>query len=293
MKWVYASAGLTRQAFHKWRNTTKVTPIKTDPKKVIELARRIRKFHLPGLGIRKIYKFVRSNSQYDRQLIGWGKHSFEALCLENDLGIKSHRYIPKTTVHGAFKFENKIEGMVIFDINKIWVSDICYIFGVFGNLIGYSTSLIDLYSRMLLGLRFSESMRTNDTIIPALKQAYKLRPEKQYKQTYFHSDGGKQYIAQSFTTLLKKRNIISSMARSCYENPFAESFNDILKNHLLSEYEIKNFKALKRKEKFIKEVYNFNKTHSGIGDLTPAAFENKIQSLSIDKRIGLEIKTID
>lgn len=293
MKWIYASAGLTRQAFHKWINTPKGDSQKTNPKQVLGLALKVRKLYLPGVGARKIYKFIRSNSEYDKQLVGWGKHSFEKLCLENNLGMKLQRYIPKTTIHGAFRFGNKIEGMVIFDINKIWVSDICYIFGVFGNLIGYATSLIDLYSRRLLGLRFSKSMRADDTIIPALKQAYIIRPKEQYQLNYFHSDGGKQYIAIAFTKLLAKRNIISSMARSCYENPFAESFNDILKNHMLSEFELENFLALKRKEKFLKHVYNNNKTHSGIGDLTPCEFEKKIKSTSLNQRIGLKIKTID
>lgn len=293
MNWVFDIAGLTRQAHSAWINKAVIPKAQTDTKIVIQLARHIRKKHLPGAGVRHIYAFIRNHQQYDKQLIGWSKHSFEQVCFDSGLRVFSNRFIPKTTIHGAYTFDNMIEGITIFGINMIWVSDICYIYGCTGTLIGYATSIIDVYSRYLLGLNFSKTMKAKDTVMPVLKQAFKIRTDESYSGAYFHSDGGKQYIYSEFTKGLRSKNIESSMARNCYENPFAESFNDTLKNHMMHDLKIKNFSVLKRHEGFIKRSYNHNKTHSGIGNLTPATYERKLTNTSLDKRVGLEIKYIE
>jgi len=248
---------------------------------------------LPGAGARQLHKYIRKNPELDSQLLGLGKHKFESICHNHGMRISARRYIPKTTVHGDYTFSNKISGSTIYDINKVFVSDICYLFGVYGNLIGYATTCIDVYSRYLLGLVFSRTMKAVDTVHPVLKQAYKKRKVKVFENTYFHSDQGRQYIEKNFIKSLRKKNIESSMGKSCYENPFAESFNDTLKNHMLIEYNFDNFKQLKRKEQFIKYAYNNNKTHSSIGDITPAQFEQDLLSLELKNRIGLKMKTID
>jgi len=187
---------------------------------------------------------------------------------------------------------NLIEGMVITDINLIWVSDICYIFGDNGKLVGYATSLIDLYSRMLLGLHFSTTMRAIDTSVAVLKQALKTRPKSSIINTIFHSDGGKQYIYKPFLNMLGP-NIQSSMAENCYENPHAESFNDTLKNHILLEFDINSFSQLKKREKFIKYSYNNYKVHTSIERFTPVEYEQHIKNLKPCQRTKLEIKIID
>lgn len=292
MKDLYYSAGITRQAYSKWINHNSSKLVSSD-NQVVKLAKSIRKKHLPGSGARPVYKYIRANPEYDCQLVGLGKHKFEKICHQNGLRIKAKQYIPKTTIHGNYKYPNKIESLIINDVNRIFVSDICYIFGAEGARIGFATAIIDIYSRYLLGLVFSQTMKSTDTVIPALKQAFSKRKIKDFENTYFHSDPGRQYIHGEFLELLRNRSIDSSMSRSCYENPFAESFNDTLKNHMLIEYEFTNFSQLKKKEKFIKHVYNYNKIHTSIGGITPAQYELDLKFIDLKDRIGLEIKTID
>ncbi len=291
MEYLYSSAGISRQAYSKWSNY--ISKKTTKDKEVVELAKLVKKKHLPGSGVRPLYRYIRANPEYDTQLVGVGKHKFESICHNHGMRVVAKKYIPKTTVHGTFAFQNKIEGLIIYGTNQIFVSDISYIFGIYGNLIGYATTCIDVYSRYLLGLVFSRTMKAADTVIPLLKQTFKERGIKTFEGTYFHSDQGKQYIEKNFIKNLRKKNIESSMGRSCYENPFAESFNDILKNHMLIEYNFENFNQLKRKEQFIKYVYNYNKTHSSLGNITPNQFERELCDIETKNRIGLEMKTIN
>ncbi len=190
MEQLYEVAGLSRQTFHQWLMPTAKQIERTPAKLALELAYYVRKTYLPGSSAREVYAFIRNRQELSLKLIGWGKHTFENLCLASGLRIVSTRFRPKTTIRGDYIFPNLIEGMGITDINLIWVSDICYIFDNSGKLVGYATSLIDLYSRMLLGLNFSKTMRAIDTSVAVLKQAFKIRLKSSVRQTIFHSDGG-------------------------------------------------------------------------------------------------------
>lgn len=276
MKELYEISGTTRQAFHQWLNPSESRQNKTSQEEVLKIAKAVRKEYLPGSGSRILYNYIRSGKceAYNSRLRGWGKHTFEKACLQGGMRVQQRRLILKTTNRGDYIFPNLIEGSSIAEINHIWVSDISYIFGDSGFLIGYSTSLIDLYSRLLLGLSFSKTMRAEETSYEVLKQAFKIRGLEEYPVGLtFHSDGGKQYIEKNFLSLLNSNGVKSSMAESCYENSFAESFNDILKNHLLHDMTLNSFSQLKAQEEFIKSCYNNNRPHGGINNLTPFEFE--------------------
>ena len=293
MEALYEAAGISRQAFHHWLRPSVRQLNKTPVKLVVELAYHIRQQFLPGSSAREVYFFIRKKQEsYNFLLKGWGKHAFEALCLQNGLRIETKRFVPKTTIRGDYVFSNLIEGLQINDINHIWVSDISYIYGSNGALLGYATSLIDIYSRFLLGLSFSESMHATVTSQEVLRQAFDLRKIKHFDKLFFHSDGGKQYIESVFLKALRDRGIQSSMANNCYENAFAESFNDILKNHMLFDININSFSQLKSYEKFIKNCYNLNKPHNSILRFTPFEYEQHILTLQQCQRTILNIKVI-
>jgi transposase InsO family protein len=287
------AAGISRQSYFKWFLGNSTAREETAEEKVIELALTVRRRYLPGSSARELYSFIRKNSELDWQLIGWSKHRFEALCLNNGLRVKKIRFVPKTTQRGDFIFPNLIAGLEIRDINTVLVSDICYIFGTPGKLIGYATTLMDIYSRFLIGLSFSKDMRAVNTTIPVIRQAFSFRKKEAFNGCILHSDGGRQYIKKEFLQALKSACMESSMAENCYENAHAEALNDTLKNHMLVDMEINSFAKLKRHEEFIKMVYNHNKSHSGIGGLTPCRFEQKIASLQSWQRTVLNIKPIN
>ena len=294
MEALYAAGGLSRQAFHHWLRPSDEQQGRTPPAAVLQMAQTVRQKFLPGAGARQLYYYIRNeHEQYDSMLLGWGKHAFEGLCLQNGLRVESRRFVPKTTVRGHFIFPNLIEGRSITDINQVWVSDICYLYGQNGLLLGYATSLLDLYSRRLLGLCFSQTMHAACTSQEVLRQGLQVRKNPKFADLIFHSDGGKQYIETNFIATLRAKNIQSSMAESCYENAFAEAFNDILKNHMLYDLNLNSFPQLKKQEHFIKKCYNDNRPHGSIQRLTPSAFEKHLLTLQPDQRTVLKIKTID
>jgi putative transposase len=294
METLYEIAGISRQAFHDWKQPSSAALTQTAPQTVLEMAQDVRSRFLPGCSARAVYHFIRKRcDEYNKTLKGWGKHRFEALCLQNGFRIEYKRFVPKTTQRGGIMFKNKIEGMVLNDINQLWASDIAYIVGTNGKLIGYSTTLFDVYSRYLLGLSFSQTMHAKNTSIPVLQQAFKERNLSTFPNLIFHSDGGKQYIEKHFLDMLGEKKIDSSMAHCCYENPHAEALNDILKNHLLPGFNLNSFQQLKNQEQFVKLVFNQNKSHSGIGNVTPAEFERELVNLQPYQRTKLLIKSID
>lgn len=293
MEVLYDIAGTSRQAFRDWMQPSDYQRHKTPPEAVVNMAKDIRKRLMPGSSAREIYHFIRTkHPHYNSLLTGWGKHSFELLCLENGMRIEHRRFVPKTTERGGFVFSNKIEGLVINDINMIWVSDISYIYSHQGQLLAYSTSLVDLYSRRLLGLSFSLTMHAMVTSQAVLQQAFQVRTQAAYPNLIFHSDGGKQYIERDFTNMLRSKQIDSSMAQSCYENAFAESFNDLLKNHLMGDMIINSLLQLKKMESFIKHCYNHNRPHGSLNRLTPIEFEQHLATLPPCQRTSMRISAM-
>ena len=293
MEALYNTANISRQSFHAWRRLSPRQQSRTPQHLVLEMARQVRANFLPGSSAREVYFYIRNKHQrYNSMLLGWGMHAFEAHCLGNGLRIETRRFVPKTTVRGDFVFPNRIKGLQISDINQVWASDISYIYGTNGTLLGYATSLIDLYSRRLLGLAFSRTIHAALTSKEVLGQAFKERKKHTFQNLFFHSDGGKQYIETKFVKALRDKNIESSMAESCYENAFAEAFNDILKNHILNDLDINSFAQLEKRRQFIKNCYNFNRPHNSIQRMTPVEFEQHVLTLQPCQRTMLNIKDL-
>ena len=86
----------------------------------------------------------------------------------------------------------------------------------------YLATVIDLYSRKVIGWATSHRQSTS-LIIEALKKTtHRIKNHK----VILHSDQGSQYSSYEYQTFLKHHNIIPSMSRrdNCYDNAVAESF---------------------------------------------------------------------
>jgi transposase InsO family protein len=105
--------------------------------------------------------------------------------------------------------------------NEKYVGDITYVPTGEGWL--YLATVIDLYSRKVVGWSMDDSMKVT-LVNDALNMAILHR--KPASGLLWHTDRGSQYASYSHKGLLEKYNIIQSMSRkgNCWDNFVAESF---------------------------------------------------------------------
>ena len=155
--------------------------------------------------------------------------------------------------------------------NQAWVGDITYIPTAEGWL--YLATIIDLFSRRVVGWAASERM-TTDLVEQAFLRAYWKR--KPSNELIFHSDRGSQYASLRYQKLLKTLNVQQSMSAkgNCYDNAVAESFFGKIKTEFINhEHFISRKEAKLGIFEYIEIFYNRERKHSTLNYLSPLQFE--------------------
>ena len=288
MEALYQAAGITRQAFGQHRRQQQREQVLVE--ELIRQAKLIRIDH-PGMGPRMMYIKFKQKPETKPLTELAGRDKTEAILLQNGFRTRKVVVFHKTTQPGSYRFPNRIEGMDINQINRIWMSDITYI-SIAGKWF-YLTIIIDIYSRKCLGISWSKNMTAEQTVIPALKMAILSRAGQDLSNCIFHSDAGGQYIDRNFLLILQEHQIESSMANSVYENPFAERFHETLKNQYLIRWGVNSFDRLGQLALRFRDLYNLDRPHQSLHELTPDAFEIAILNIPLNQRTMLTVKIID
>ena len=126
----------------------------------------------------------------------------------------------------------------VIKADTYWVGDITYIPTKNGWL--YLATVIDLYSRQVIGWSMSNNMKAklvNDALTMAI---WKRKPKR--GGLIWHTDRGSQYASESHRSILKDHDIIQSMSRKgdCWDNAVSESFFKTLKTELTNHYQFNN-----------------------------------------------------
>ncbi len=156
--------------------------------------------------------------------------------------------------------------------NEVWVTDITYI--QVAQKWFYLTVFIDLYSRLIVGWDFSDSMERTSVMAAFSKAWWNRQP---LSGLLVHSDQGVQYASYDFRAQLEQVGAVQSMSRrgNCWDNAVAESFFHTLKTEYIYHY---NFKTPEEAEKaifwYIEVYYNRRRKHSTNAYVTPAKFDN-------------------
>jgi len=175
-------------------------------------------------------------------------------------------------------YPNLIPGLAVTGINQVWVADITYIRIVTGFV--YLAVMLDVYSRRVVGWAISPRIDAELTIT-ALKDAIKKRQPP--RGVFHHTDRGVQYACGDYVAILKDHGFHISMSAkgNPYDNAYAESLMKTLK---YDEVYLWNYETwvdvIERLPKFIEEVYNTKRLHSGIGYLPPVEFEMSLEGKS-------------
>lgn len=154
------------------------------------------------------------------QHLHMGKNRVRRVMLLFD--IKPYRRRGKKWRSGAstgVDYPNLIRDMVALYPGHIWASDFTYIW--FGGAWLYVATIIDLYTRKIVGLAISRS-HDRWLVLTALLDALRYNP----RPYYLHSDHGSEYKSRDYQGTVKEVGILPSMAaKGCpWENGYQESF---------------------------------------------------------------------
>jgi transposase InsO family protein len=257
---------VTRQAYYKnnWEGVT----ITLEEELIIQQVKAIRKNHRV-MGGRKLYDLLRPFIAEHRIKIG--RDALFRILSSNGLLVRKRKSRVRTTnsYHWMRMYPNIIKGVVLTAPNQLWVSDITY-WKITTDQHLYISFITDAYSHQIVGYHVAESLATIETI-QALNMALSTLKNTTELNLIHHSDRGLQYCSNSYVSLLKKRNIQISMTESGdpLDNAIAERINGIIKEEYLLNHVVKNLKQAKQLLKSVINLYNNERPHMSIGNLTP------------------------
>ena len=260
--------GVSRSSYYSWLEA----PISLRARQDKSLTEKIKDIFVKSrqtYGTRRIKeKLALAHNFIGRKRIG-------RLMSEAGLYCKTKRKFKVTTCskHTKEISPNLLERRFNVDhINQYWVGDITYVATKKGWL--YLATVIDLYSRNVVGWSMANHMRAslvNDAFLMAI---WKRKPAS---GLIWHTDRGSQYASDSHRKILKDHNVIQSMSRkgNCWDNAVAESFFHTLKTELIHQQEFENQEEAKKAIfEYIEVFYNQNRMHSANNYLSPIEYEN-------------------
>jgi transposase InsO family protein len=219
---------------------------------------------------RQTYGYRRIAAELARRGRPTGPELVRKLMRAADLHPKQKRAYKRTTVQDAdaAPAPDLVRRNFTADApGRRLVGDITYI--RVGTTFGYLATVIDCFSKAVIGWAFDSHMRAS-LPIRALDMA--ARNHRLEKGCVFHSDRGTQYTSHEFRTALGKHKMRGSMGRTgvCWDNSMAESFFASLKNELThhAQYDT-SAEASAEIANYIEVFYNQTRLHSGLGYRTP------------------------
>jgi len=163
--------------------------------------------------------------------------------------------------------------------NQRWVGDTTeFLIGSSGKL--YLAAILDLFSRFIVGWAVS-AVNDRHVTIKALEMALKRRcPDI---GLLHHSDQGCTYASEDYQDILEARGIVCSMSRrgNCWDNAVMESFFSTVKSELGEHFD-SHGEAKMALFDYIEVFYNQRRRHSTLGQISPAAFERRVNEEGVD-----------
>lgn len=259
--------GVSRAGYHKYLKNI-YSQRRIENQRLLELIVIIWENTHRSYGSRRIHSELRAMGlPYNRKRV-------ERIMRTNNIKAKRRKKFKKTTNSKNSKYvaENLLKQNFSTDApNKIWVSDITYIWTREGWL--YLAVIMDLFSRLIVGWSMSNRINTQ-LVINSLNQAIINRNPQ--PGLIFHSDRGSQYGSDEFRSIISKNQFLQSMSGkgNCYDNAVVESFFHTIKTELVYTQNYRTRDEAKASIfEYIEIFYNKNRRHSTIDYLSPVDFE--------------------
>lgn len=272
--------GITRQAYYQnnWDGIS--TTIEEDL--VIQKVKEIRRNH-PRIGTRKLYEMLLP-FMLEHQ-IKMGRDALFAMLSANQMLVRRRKRRIQTTnsFHWLRKYPNLIRNFSLTAPNQLWVSDITYWKINTGEHL-YISFITDAYSHKIVGYQVADTLEAIESI-HALQMALSALGAESHLNLIHHSDRGIQYCSHAYVKLLQDYNIKISMTENGdpLENAVAERINGIIKDEYLEAYEINCLKDAQELLKEVVELYNNERPHMSISNLTPNHIHFSKTPIKIEK----------
>lgn len=266
--------GISRQAYYQ--NSWKAINTSLEEELVIQQIKGIRKNHR-RMGTRKLYEKLHPFIQ--EHGIKMGRDALFTLVSANHLQVRRRTRRIQTTqsFHWLRKYSNLIKDFVPTAPNQLWVSDITY-WKINERQHLYISFITDAYSHKIIGYQLAETLAAVESI-KALRMALSDLGSESHSQLIHHSDRGIQYCSKDYVKLLKDYQIHISMTENGdpLENAIAERVNGIIKEEYLLDYQVKSLKEARELLKTVVNLYNEDRPHMSIGNLTPEQVHQKVK----------------
>jgi putative transposase len=178
-------------------------------------------------------------------------------------------YRPKARIHRQYaRHPNRLWTTTITRPNQVWVGDLTYL--RVARSWRYLAVVMDHYSRRVLAWTLSRR-RTARVTCAVLTRAARTRPTA---GLIFHSDRGPEYLGAPFCAHVARLGLLqSATVRGPGDNSHMESFFHSLKAELTRGVVFSTDHQLRSALRRYLCYYNATRLHSGLGYLSPIAFE--------------------
>lgn len=267
VEFMCAELGVSRSGFYRWRDAAPSARSRADAE-LVELIGEIHAQLRGNPGVRRVRAELLAR--------GYTPSHKRVARLMRAAGVQGRhpRAWKRTTVAGRAPVD--APDLIGRDFtatrpNTFWCGDITYI--KTGEGWCYLATVIDLFSRRVVGWAIADHMRTS-LVTEALTMAVTHRRPR--RRVVFHSDRGTQYTSTEFVAFCAANKIRRSLGRTgiCYDNAVAESFFATYKKELIHTKPWPTIDRVKAETfAWIESYYNRQRRHSTLNYLTPHEYE--------------------
>lgn len=218
--------------------------------------------------------------------IAVGRDKFEQIAFANGYRVRYRKQTHKTTSAQRVEvYADLVSGLAVNNINQVYQSDIFYLKVAERDY--YGVTIIDVYSKRLLALHLSKSLRAAENVA-AFKKVLKSKTRDALKGCIFHSDRGSQYISKAQKELLAGLEMKISMCKMPQQNAYAERVQGSLKYEYFFEYLLTKENVSRQATKIMR-LYNEERPHQSLKNKTPKQFEEMIENMNATDRPTMKV----